>query len=711
MSLTLALTKLPLPTLEVAEVLAALGPTASHASLIELIGKEHELQLRREVDRLTELGFLLWGSLRLEPNVAGSYRAPLRLGPSVQPMIDRRTVPDLQKVVAAWREPVGKQPRRAVLAGALERILSDRVRIAEAVGSRPADFQEVLRHAAFGRPVPSGDLPTRRRSSSPGPFQEQIEWAKERMILVPSGYGTLTMPGPVALAVRGSQWRARFTPAKPVGQWQEMSPVRVEAEAAMAAAAAHRVLGDLLRQIGRTPVKQRKDGAVGAVELRRLGKALGLPAERVPMLLGLVHVAGLIELGQKVTVSDAGQVWQERDPAEALAQVLQAWLPMPDTPGRQEDLSWAPTDLPGVVLLRRALLEELAAHPGQAPVGQTLAERLLWSHPAVLTRSLNGPVDGMPFTENEHGAITASQASPQVERLFTDGFLAEECADCLPLEQRAARAISALVEEAGFLGVISEGVLSPIGSAVNEGGALEAALETLLGSAKDEVVLQADLTATVLGQPSGRLITTLDQLADREGRSAATVWRFSASSVRSALDAGWSAEGVLAELAEISRVEIPQPLAYLVRDVARSHGSLRGADCVSYLRSEDASLLAQVAADRKLRRYGLQQIAPTVLVSSTPFGQLLVALRSAGYAPVQEAPGGATVSVMANVPRQEPAQPGRRSPQGRVPLGEDERRTLVERLMKEPDQQPYLIDLGGTVVDMRSLQEHRDLRS
>jgi len=268
---------------------------------------------------------------------------------------------------------------------------------------------------------------------------------------------------------------------------------------------------------------------------------------------------------------------------------------MPDAPGQRDELAWAPVDRQPILALRAALLGDLAEHPDQAPVEDTLVDRLAWVLPAVLSRPLSGPVDGMPFTVDEHGDVTTSSASPEVETFLTGGFPVELCEECLPARERAARAITGQLAEASFLGVVADGALSPLGRALCEQvpvQELAAELEKLLGAAQEEVVLQADLTATVLGAPSGRLITTLDQLAVREGRSAATVWRFSAASVRAALDAGWEADQVLAEPTEISRVAVPQPLTYLVRDVARAHGNVRGGGCAAYLRSADEALLA-----------------------------------------------------------------------------------------------------------------------
>ena len=73
-------------------------------------------------------------------------------------------------------------------------------------------------------------------------------------------------------------------------------------------------------------------------------------------------------------------------------------------------------------------------------------------------------------------------------------------------------------------------------------------------------------------------------LADQESRGGGGVFRFSAASMRRAFDAGWSADDVHRWLAEHSSTGVPQPLQYLVDDVARRHGSIRVGPAGSYLR-------------------------------------------------------------------------------------------------------------------------------
>jgi hypothetical protein len=81
---------------------------------------------------------------------------------------------------------------------------------------------------------------------------------------------------------------------------------------------------------------------------------------------------------------------------------------------------------------------------------------------------------------------------------------------------------------------------------------------------------------------------------------------------------------------------LPQPLEYLVGDVARRHGAVRVRTVGCVVHSDDTALLAELAAGRSLAALGLTVLAPTVLTSTASPAQTLAALRKAGYAPLSE---------------------------------------------------------------------------
>ena len=196
------------------------------------------------------------------------------------------------------------------------------------------------------------------------------------------------------------------------------------------------------------------------------------------------------------------------------------------------------------------------------------------------------------------------------------------------------------------------------------------ALETLLPEPVDHVLLQADLTAIAPGPLEQELARKLSLVADVESRGGATVYRFAASSVRRAFDAGWSAAEVHDFVSSTSRTPVPQSLTYLVDDVSRRFGTLRAGHAESFLRSDDETALTELVHAPGAESLRLRRIAPTVVVSDVPLGTLLPRIRELGLAPVVEAVDGTVRVARPDVfrarssRRRTPAGAGARSPPG-----------------------------------------------
>jgi hypothetical protein len=85
---------------------------------------------------------------------------------------------------------------------------------------------------------------------------------------------------------------------------------------------------------------------------------------------------------------------------------------------------------------------------------------------------------------------------------------------------------------------------------------------------------------------------------------------------------------------------VPQPLSYLIGDVARRHGQVLVRPVACCIRSDDTALLAEIARARSLAKLHLTELAATVLASAAPAAETLAALRAAGYVPASENPDG-----------------------------------------------------------------------
>jgi hypothetical protein len=215
------------------------------------------------------------------------------------------------------------------------------------------------------------------------------------------------------------------------------------------------------------------------------------------------------------------------------------------------------------------------------------------------------------------------------------------------LDGAAALGVTALGAITSYARPLLDGTaaddVDPLG--IRPGGAVPTGevvriLDALLPPPVDHVLLQADLSVVVPGPPEPDLATELDLVADAE---SASMHRVTTGSVRRAMDAGYSAGDLHTLFRRRSRTPVPQALTYLIDDVARQHGGLRAGSAGSYLRSDDAALIAEALADKRLAGLSLRRLAPTVLISPMPPARLLALLREAGFTPVAEDAGGATV--------------------------------------------------------------------
>ena len=157
--------------------------------------------------------------------------------------------------------------------------------------------------------------------------------------------------------------------------------------------------------------------------------------------------------------------------------------------------------------------------------------------------------------------------------------------------------------------------------------------------------MQADLTVVAPGPLRRDLAAEIALLADIESTGSATVYRIGESSVRRALDAGRTATELHELFRAHSATPVPQGLTYLIDDVARRHGQLRGGTAGSFLRCDDEVLLAEVLANPVSTELRLRRIAPTVLVSPLPLVETMEGLREAGFAPAAEGPDGSILDL------------------------------------------------------------------
>ncbi|WP_345562953.1 helicase C-terminal domain-containing protein [Streptomyces plumbiresistens] len=618
-SVALVLPRLALPHLQVAEALAALGVPASRDALAELLGAADDETTRELAAVLEALAdhALVWpdgsGKLRMAGPLRQAWDAPLGLDAPLEHLLAGTTSDELRgMLVALGLKPPGTKAQRLA---ALVEHHSDPERIASLVVKAPAAARELLERRAVAAPE---EPPQFIVFGHPGPGREAdgARWAAERGLLVQDRhrYGPARIPGEVALALRGPGWHAPFQPVPPSAGLASVTPAEVDREASAAATAFAARASSVLSACSAAAPARLKSGGIGARELARIGKAAQADDAVVRLTLETAYAAGLLGRdGDRVAATEAYDAWAEQEPPEQFAVLLQAWrnLPLTPTQARDEDdkalpaLGGAPP-CGGCVQARHGLFAAAAQLPaGQSvKVASELGPLIAWHRPL----ADSSPQDGTPF--------------------------------------------ASVIREAELLGVLARGALSALGIHLRTGDTegVRAECRRLLPSATAAARIGADLTAVVTGTPATRLAALLDSVADRETSGTASVWRFSAGSIRRALDAGHVPEDIEADLTAVATGPLPQPLSYLIADTARGHGRVRVAPAACVLHGDEPALLAEVAAHRKFAKLGLRQLAPTVLISRSPLDTTVAALRAEGYAPVAETAEG-TVRVEKARPR------------------------------------------------------------
>ncbi|WP_150307995.1 helicase-associated domain-containing protein [Planctomonas psychrotolerans] len=244
-----------------------------------------------------------------------------------------------------------------------------------------------------------------------------------------------------------------------------------------------------------------------------------------------------------------------------------------------------------------------------------------------------------------------------------------------------------VVRDAEFLGLAAHSGPSTPGSALLESGAAEAAasIAGMLPAEVERVYVQHDLSIVSPGPLAPALDARLRTMADVESRALAATYRVSAASLTRAITSGESAESLLDFLRGVSLTGIPQPLDYLIQDVASRHGLLRvggtdadprgpagGEGARSYVWSDDPEALAPLEVDTRLSAVGLSRVTANRLESRFDRDVVFWALTDARYpAAAEDAEGRILLLTRGRV--------GRAS----IPAGNDPLEALVARLVAD----------------------------
>ncbi len=456
----------------------------------------------------------------------------------------------------------------------------------------PADAKKVLERLIWGPPRGSvGDI------KNPGPG---VTWLLENKFLVPLDQRTVILPREVAIALRGGKVHKERFIKQPSLSGAKRDERQINLAAIANVSTVLRWVEELLNFWADEPADALRAGGLGVRDLKIISTHLGVDESCTAFVTELAYLASLISIDadDRILPSNKFDIWLMQTPADRWQMLASQWLitsRVSGLVGRVEAKNVAALgpelDRVNAARVRALTLELLRENQGIAPEWNSFKEVLSWRAPVRRNSSLQ-----------------------------------EELAEWT-------------LREAEWLGITGQGALSKFGAQFLDGDDLGSINEDLPKTV-DHILIQSDNTAIAPGPLEHEISQALAMMAEIESRGGATVYRFTESTIRRALDHGRTGDEIKTFLIKTSKTPMPQPLEYLIADVAKKHGKLRVGNTSSFIRCEDTALISQIMSDKKLEILALRRIAPEVVICDLDATDAMRVLRECGYLPAGESANG-----------------------------------------------------------------------
>jgi hypothetical protein len=497
----------------------------------------------------------------------------------VYPSDDGLRVPtQLREVLGA--EPAGLGPASMV-----------KLKLSE-LAQAPEDSKKILERLMWGPPRGSvGDI------KNPGPG---IAWLLEKKFLVALDQRTVILPREVAIELRGKKIHKELCAKAPELKGAKREKKQVDLAAIANVSTVLRWVEELLNFWAEEPADALRAGGLGVRDLKTLSTHLGVDDACTAFIAELAYLTSLISIdaNDQILPSNKFDIWLMQSPADRWQMLASAWLitsRVSGLVGRLESKNVAALgpelDRVNASKVRGLTLSLLKENPGIAPDWNSFKSSLDWRAPVRRNSSLQ-----------------------------------DELAEWT-------------LREAEWLGITGQGAISKYGIGFLNGDDLDL-INQDLPKTVDHILIQSDNTAIAPGPLEHEISQSLAMMAEIESRGGATVYRFTEATIRRALDHGKTGDEIKSFLTKTSKTPMPQPLEYLIADVAKKHGKLRVGNTSSFIRCEDTALISQIINDKKLEILGLRRIAPEVVICEMDATDAMRILRECGYLPAGESANG-----------------------------------------------------------------------
>ncbi len=461
----------------------------------------------------------------------------------------------------------------------------------------PDSAKEILAKLTWGPPRGQvGDI----RKKGTG-----IHWLLENQLLIPIDTSTVALPREVGIHLRGNKVHQEILISQPKVEGPHIKSADIERAALASIANTLRWVQELMNYWSEETPTALQSGGLGVRDMKKASEHLGVDESCTAFIAELAYLAGLlnVEADGRILPSAQFDLWQNKEPEDQWRDLVSLWKVTSRVAGLigrsdSRNITALSTELDrsNAALIRRLVLELLLENPGIAPTVKSAQKAITWRYPH--RRGISITAELVKWT----------------------------------------------LREAEWLGITGGSALSAFGAKfINDNDDL--GINAALPKPVEHILVQADNTAIAPGPLTIEVARMLSTFADIESRGGATVYRFSESSIRRGLDHGHSGDEIKTFLAKTSKTPIPQPLEYLIADVAKKHGKLRVGYANTYLRCEDQAIISAILSDKKLEHLSFRQIAPQVLISDTESDEAMDELRRAGYFPSGENAQGTVVNM------------------------------------------------------------------
>ena len=461
----------------------------------------------------------------------------------------------------------------------------------EAIKNAPKGAVETLEKLVWG--PPKGQIADVKKAPP------AIAWLLEKGFLIPFDSQTVLLPREVAMYFRGGKVFKELQPTMP----EVVGVTRKQKAADLAAIANISTFVRWAEELGHhwsdEPPTALRSGGLGVRDLRRTAEHLGISDACAAFVAELLYIGGLIviDTDDQILPTSSFDIWLTKSIEEQWHSLVTLWLETSRVSGligkgdSKNVAALGPElDRGGVSTLKKVILNLLKQNPAIDPTLDSISLALTWLLPSRANRDFN----------------------------------------------------EWILREAEWLGLTGQGALSSFGLALINHEDL--GIENALPKPVDHILIQADNSAIAPGPLTLELANAIGTIADIESRGGASVFRFSETSIRRGLDHGQTGDQIKDFLKKISKTPMPQPLEYLIADVAKRHGKLRVGNTTSYLRCEDEGLIQEILHDRRLEPLRMRKLSPHVVISDVESHDLMSVLREVGYLPAAENETGVLVT-------------------------------------------------------------------